>query len=152
STEPVHAETTRTWLAARVASFASVAGLLATLGDTGDAEAAGGATLPVAIVGGTPQSGGRGRWVHRDPCRTARVLAKVPLGGTAEVDVAGPVTAAAQRVWARVAPAEREALLDRWAAELDADRARFVDLLVREIGKPRRAAEEEAGRAVAHVR
>ena len=35
--------------------------------------------------------------------------------------------------------ADRAGLLDRWAAELDSDRARFVDLLVREIGKPRRA-------------
>ena len=154
STEPVHAETTRTWLAARVASFASVAELLGALGDAGEAEthAGGATTLPVAVIAGAPRAGGRGRWIHRDPCRTARVLAAVPLGGTAEVDVAGPVAAAAQRVWARVAPADRAGLLDRWAAELDSDRARFVDLLVREIGKPRRAAEEEVGRAAAHAR
>jgi acyl-CoA reductase-like NAD-dependent aldehyde dehydrogenase/nicotinamidase-related amidase len=154
STEPVHAEVTRTWLAARVAFFATVAELLATLGDAGDAQAEddGATTLPAALVAGAPRAGGRGRWVHRHPCRTARVLATVPLGGSAEVDVAGPVAAAAQRVWARVAPAERASLLDRWAAELDAGRARFVDLLVREIGKPRRAAEEEVGRAAAHAR
>jgi 5,5'-dehydrodivanillate O-demethylase len=66
--------------------------------------------------------------------------------------VAGVVAAAAQHGWSRVATEERATLLDRWAAELDADRARFVDLLVREIGKPRRAAEEEVGRAAAHVR
>jgi acyl-CoA reductase-like NAD-dependent aldehyde dehydrogenase/nicotinamidase-related amidase len=153
STEPMHAEVTRTWLAARVASFASVAELLATLGDAGDAVADDGATtLPAAIVAGMWKPVGHARWIHRDPCRTARVLATVPLGGTAEVDVIGPVAAAAQRVWAGATPEERASLLDRWAAELDADRARFVDLLVREIGKPRRAAEEEVGRAAAHVR
>jgi alpha-ketoglutaric semialdehyde dehydrogenase len=153
STEPVHAEITRTYLAARAASFDTVAALLADLGDPAAAAPdSAGATLPAAVVAGAATSGGSGHYVHRDPCRTARVLAAVPLGGTAEVDVAATVAEAAQQVWARVAPAERAALLDRWAGELDAQRARLVGLLVREVGKPRRAAEEEVGRAIAHAR
>ena len=40
----------------------------------------------------------------------------------------------------------------RWALDLETQRERLTDLIVREVGKPRRAAEEEVGRAVAHVR
>ena len=151
TTEPLHAEITRDYLAARAATFRSVADLLADL--EGTAAPAAAATLPVAIIGGARRpADGPGRYLHRDPRSTGRVLSAVPLGGATEVAEAARVADTAGRGWACVPSPDRAALLERWAADLDAHRAVLTDLMVRETGKPRRAAEEEAGRAVAHAR
>jgi acyl-CoA reductase-like NAD-dependent aldehyde dehydrogenase/nicotinamidase-related amidase len=151
TTEPLHGELTRRWLTDRAARFASASETLAGL--DGPRDAAAGSGVPVAWIAGAPRQGSaRGHFVHRDPCRTARVLAKVPLGGPAEVREAAHTAQRAQGAWAGARPPRRAELLERWAAELEAQRAHFADLLIREVAKPRRFAEEEVGRAVAHVR
>jgi acyl-CoA reductase-like NAD-dependent aldehyde dehydrogenase/nicotinamidase-related amidase len=154
TTEPLHAEITRAYLAERAASFRTVADVLAALaGDGGSASRPSGDALPVAVIAGARRAAeARRHYVHRDPCRVARVLSQVPLGAEAEIADAVRTADASGREWARVVATERAAFLERWATDLDAHRGRYVDLLVREIGKPRRAAEEEAGRAVAHAR
>ncbi len=154
TTEPLHAEITRAYLAERAASFWTVADVLAELGnDRASTSRPAGDPLPVAVIAGARRAvEGRHYYVHRDPCRTARVLSQLPLGAEAEIADAVRAAETAGRAWARVAATERAEFLDRWAADLDAHRGRNADLLVREIGKPRRAAEEEAGRAAAHAR
>jgi aldehyde dehydrogenase (NAD+) len=57
----------------------------------------------------------------------------------------------AQAAWRGVAVAERTLLLDRWAAGLVARHDELVTLIIAEVGKPRRAADDEVRRAVAHV-
>jgi alpha-ketoglutaric semialdehyde dehydrogenase len=47
---------------------------------------------------------------------------------------------------------ERVGWLRRWADVLEAEAPGLVDLMIEEIGKPRRAAADEVRRAVAHVR
>jgi acyl-CoA reductase-like NAD-dependent aldehyde dehydrogenase/nicotinamidase-related amidase len=154
STEPLHGELTRVYLAERAADFRRVDELLADLCDTdAGARPAAQAVLPIATIAGEPRrTEVRRRFSHRNPCRTAEVLAEIPLGGAAEVEEAARVAAAAAHAWARVAPASRADCLDRWAGELHERRGLLADLIVREIGKPRRFVEEEVGRAVAHVR
>ncbi len=58
----------------------------------------------------------------------------------------------AQLSWAALAPAARADALDRWAAELEHERDRIATLIVEEVAKPVAAAEDEVGRAAAHVR
>jgi len=115
TTEPLHGEISRAYLADRAAAFRPTAAILADLG-VGDA-------------------------------------ARAPAcAGPADVAAATGAAAEAQRRWARVPAGARAACVERWADVLEARRAAFVDLVIREVGKPRRYAEEELGRAVAHAR
>jgi acyl-CoA reductase-like NAD-dependent aldehyde dehydrogenase/nicotinamidase-related amidase len=155
TTEPVHAELTRAYLAERAAAFRSAADVLAELEDPArPARPSGGRpVLPVAVIGGVRRdAAGHARLARRDPCRTAEVVTEVPLGGAAEVADAARASAEAQHEWARTDPLTRAAALERWADRLEADRTAFTNRLVREVAKPRRAADEEVGRAVAHAR
>lgn len=152
TTEPLHGEATRAWLGARAASFRSSAVVLAEHGDVATGSGVSRASFPVALIGGvTRPAGGAPTYAHRDPCATDRVLASVPCGGADEITDAARVAAGASRAWTANA-VERAALLDRWADDLERERPRLVELVVREVGKPRRFVEEEAGRAVAHAR
>jgi acyl-CoA reductase-like NAD-dependent aldehyde dehydrogenase/nicotinamidase-related amidase len=151
TTEPLHAELTRSYLAERAASFQPAAGVLADLGEPSPSDLA--APLPVALIGGAPrQTSDHPCIVHRNPCRTAEVLSRVPRGGEAEIEAAAEACESAGEEWAKAAGSRRADLLERWALDLETQRERLTDLIVREVGKPRRAAEEEVGRAVAHVR
>ncbi|HVN83343.1 MAG TPA: aldehyde dehydrogenase family protein [Candidatus Binatia bacterium] len=153
TTEPLHAEITRSYLGERAASFRGVAGIIAELDGSDGMEVRGGERLPVAVIAGARRSrDSPRRFIHRNPCRTSEVLSQVPLADAAEVEAA--VHAAQQTLdsWAARKPSERGDCLERWADEIEARRAQLVNLIVREVAKPRRFAEEEIGRAVAHVR
>ena len=159
TTEPLHGELSRAYLCERAACFRSTQEVLAALGaGPSPAEPAGAARdgrrrLPLAVIAGRPRpAGGHGRFAHRDPCRTLRILSEVPLGAAPEIEEAARASAEAGRSWATADPAWRAGLLERWASDLEAHRALFTDLLVREVAKPRAFAEEELGRAVAHAR
>jgi alpha-ketoglutaric semialdehyde dehydrogenase len=62
------------------------------------------------------------------------------------------VSRARQVAWAGRAVDERAAVLERWAEVLDERAGELTELVVEEIGKPRRAAADETRRATAHVR
>lgn len=154
TTEPLHGALTRAWLAERAATFVRTDALLAELTSPAPTAPPAAARLPVAVIDARPRPAGpeHASLRHHDPCRTAEVLAEVPLAGAPEIAAAAASGAAAQADWARVDPSARADLLERWADELAAQRERLTALVVREVGKPRRAAEEEVGRAVAHAR
>ncbi|MGH7893747.1 MAG: aldehyde dehydrogenase family protein, partial [Candidatus Binatia bacterium] len=154
TTEPLHAELTRAYLAERAASFRLAADVLGEL-EAQQRSAPHGVrdALPVAVIAGERRpADAHGRFVHRDPCRTARILSEIPLGAGAEIEDAARTAEETGRRWARAGATARAEILERWASDLEAHRAWFTDLLVREVGKPRRFAEEETGRAAAHVR
>ncbi|MEO6026823.1 MAG: aldehyde dehydrogenase family protein [Candidatus Binatia bacterium] len=153
TTEPSHAEATRAWLGTRVAAFTNAGEVMATLAGDARPEADGAPELPIALIAGVrhPAAALAPRYLHRDPCRSTRILAAVPLGGPTEVRAAAEVADAARRAW-RASAEERAAVLEGWAAQLEAERRDLVELVMHETGKPRRFAEEEAGRAVGHAR
>lgn len=154
SIDALHGAVSRSWLDGRAAQFRWVDDLLLDLGD----EAGRGVDdpapcRPVATIGGAPlMATTHRRYRHRDPCRSDIVLAEVPLGGAVEVRTAAPVAAEAQRAWAGVPVADRAALLDRWAGLLETQAFQLAASIVEEVGKPRKAAEDEVRRAVGHVR
>jgi acyl-CoA reductase-like NAD-dependent aldehyde dehydrogenase/nicotinamidase-related amidase len=139
STEPLHAELSRAWLAERAAHFAPVRTLLAAVAVP---DQAAGEARPAAAVS----------HVHRDPCRSDTVLAEIPRGGRDEVRAAAQAAARAVAAWGAATADRRGALLERVARRLEAERDAFTARMVREVAKPRAFAEEEIGRALAHVR
>jgi aldehyde dehydrogenase (NAD+) len=70
----------------------------------------------------------------------------------AEVRAAAQAATAAQRQWSRTTVGHRIDVLERWAATIERDAGALADAVVAEVGKPRSAAVDEIGRAVAHVR
>jgi len=153
TTEPLHAELTRAYLAARSAEVRSTAALIAELGNAVAIQAQAVFDVPAAVISGERRrAAGATVIVHRAPCRRDEVLTEVPQSGAAEVAAAARTCDEARPSWARSAAKERAALLDRWASEIEAGRTHLVDLVIRETGKPRRFAEEEIGRAAAHAR
>lgn len=88
----------------------------------------------------------------RSPQQPSDVVATFTEPGPA--DVAARVAAArrAQPTWARTPPVERATVIDRAATSIQANAAELVDLVVREVGKPRVEAVGEVDRAVAILR
>jgi hypothetical protein len=80
--------------------------------------------------------------------------ARAELAAPAPVRVADACATAAEagRRWALVAPAERAALLARWAQALERDADGLSRLLALEIGKPVAEARDELRRTLAHIR
>jgi acyl-CoA reductase-like NAD-dependent aldehyde dehydrogenase/nicotinamidase-related amidase len=154
STEPLHAEITRAYLAERAASFPRTDEILAEIGAPAAAAPRGDhRRLPAALIAGAAHAGGQNAgFLHRNPCRTSEVLHEVPFADRPEVEAAAEACEAARAAWASAPASLRAELLERWARELEAERGRLTDLIVREVAKPRRAAEEEVGRAIAHAR
>jgi len=152
TTEPVHAELTRHYLAARVARFADTHALLHAFGAKPPAADAGAPRAPVAWL--------RGRWieagehelrVHRRPSDTREVIAAVPLAGDDDVRSAAAAADAARGAWQRAGRTRRVALLRRWSEQLAAREDELLALLVREVGKPVGEARGELARARAHI-
>ena len=159
TTEPLHGEITRAWLAA-ARRLLPVGGLDSRRLDDrrGAAPPAPASALPVALIAGAPRAGGAGpSFAHRDPCRTAQILAAVPLGGAAEISEAAAVAAEAQRSWARTDAAGTRRQSRALGGGLETRRAFFADLLVARSaspaalrprgGGPRRGARAAGGRA-----
>ncbi|TXS47406.1 aldehyde dehydrogenase family protein [Streptomyces sp. OR43] len=76
---------------------------------------------------------------------TEELLATVPATTAAEVDAAVTRAAAAQHVWAALAPADRARLLRRFAAAVDSHTEELAGLEVREAGHTIGNARWEAG-------
>jgi acyl-CoA reductase-like NAD-dependent aldehyde dehydrogenase/nicotinamidase-related amidase len=153
STEPVHAEITRDYLARRAATFATVEEVLEKLGGKPRLAAAQAARAPVACIDGvwrdaTPDAP---CLQHRRPARTAELIAEVPVAESEEVAEATAAAVRAQRAAHSRRVEERVAWLRAWAAQLAARESELVALMVREIGKPRAEARAELRRALAHV-
>ncbi|WP_393056026.1 aldehyde dehydrogenase family protein [Streptomyces sp. LN549] len=76
---------------------------------------------------------------------TEELLVTVPATSAAEVDAAVTRAAAAQRVWAALAPADRARLLRRFAVAVDSHTEELARLEVREAGHTIGNARWEAG-------
>ncbi|MCO5151402.1 MULTISPECIES: NAD-dependent succinate-semialdehyde dehydrogenase [unclassified Shinella] len=74
---------------------------------------------------------------------TGKPIRSFDLQDDAAVDAALEAAARAQRAWRRVPVGERVALLTRMAAALRAGKARYAEMIVREMGKPIAEAEAE---------
>lgn len=155
TTDAVHGAVSRSWLSARAARVLSLDEILQRLGaDDASATRIGPATtaLPVAVIDGRARAGaGRRLRRHHDPCRTDNALFDVPLGTAEDVAAAAAAARSAQPAWARQPVAARLAVLERWMAEIGHARDELTAAIVRDVAKPRRAADDEVDRAQAHI-
>lgn len=124
STEPLHAGITLQYLDGRAARLQRSTELLGT--------------HPPAIEHYCPDT----------PATLASRVDPTPHGEIASI--AGRAALAA-RAWAAVAPGERRALVARFAGALRGANEDLLRQIVRDIGKPASAAQQELDRAVGHV-
>jgi acyl-CoA reductase-like NAD-dependent aldehyde dehydrogenase/nicotinamidase-related amidase len=143
---PLHAELTVSHLAGRACEAVDSGTLFPDLTRPGQALpcAAGCEEFPVLYMDGRwhPASD-HDFWEQRDPCDWDRMLGLVPIGRRQDAIQAAKRAAGAQEVWGRRPLDDRLRVLKAWHAALERRRPQFVDLLIREVGKPRRDAEAE---------
>ncbi len=154
STEPVHAEITRSYLGERAARFVETRELLALLTNgEGEAETAvPGDVFPVACIDGKWRAASEHRrMLCRQPSDLRVTIGEVPCAGLAEVAAAAEVASQARGGWQKRSVEERAGCLRRFARRLAERESELTLLLVREIGKPRGEAQAEVGRAIAHA-
>ena len=130
SNDPMHAASTRRWLADRTVRFRSVHAILA---------APEGASPPATLV-------------HRSPRALDTILFDVQAAGAAEVADAAHRAQTAWRGWRQTRLEDRQAVLARFAALLDGSAPALAHRMASEIGKPVSHALEETRRAAASVR
>ncbi|MDB5396420.1 MAG: putA [Rhodospirillales bacterium] len=99
------------------------------------------------LVGGVRRLGGPVRTIH-NPADRGRIVGFAHEAGTGDVEAALAAAVTAQREWDSVAVDARAACLERAADRIEADRARFIALAIREAGKSLGAAVAEVREAV----
>jgi alpha-ketoglutaric semialdehyde dehydrogenase len=129
TSDPMHAASTRRWLAERGVHFLPVRTVLAGLEGEG----------PTALV-------------HRSPRHLATVLFEVPVDGPDAVAAATGKAQAASAHWRQSSVDIRQSVLERFAVRLDQSASDLARMLAVDIGKPVSHGLEEARRAAANVR
>jgi acyl-CoA reductase-like NAD-dependent aldehyde dehydrogenase/nicotinamidase-related amidase len=150
STEPVHAELTRTYLNGRAAVFLTSREIIDRLGrqDPED-HVLDVRTFPVACVDGDwIPAAIHTRWRHQNPAKWSEPLADIPLGREREVELAASAATKAQRNWKQRAVAARIELLYSWTEQLSRRERELIRLLALEIGKPVADGRAEVRRAI----
>jgi len=146
SYSPLHAALTLRHLQERACESVSVSDLLSAFssGFSKDDARKSCEIQPVAFINGT-WSGVSGHkfWEMRDPCNWERLVTLVPLGEKKEVQNAVASTSKAQNEWGTLREIERLNILQAWLSNLRGREAQLVDLIIREVAKPRRDARAE---------
>jgi acyl-CoA reductase-like NAD-dependent aldehyde dehydrogenase/nicotinamidase-related amidase len=128
SNDPIHAASTRRWLAGRSVEFAPVPAILASLSGTATA------------------------LVHRSPRCTEQVLFEIPVAGASEIAAQSAAARAGFDAWSRTSPAFRFEVLDAAANLLEAAAPHLARQMATEIGKPLAHGLEEVRRGAGNVR
>lgn len=128
SNDPLHAESTRRWLAARCVRF-----------------------LPLPGVVGELQGVSPPALVHRSPRRLSGILFEVPVSSAADVAAAAADAREGWLAWRKTAPADRLNVLSAVAAVLERAAPELAMRMAIEIGKPVSQGIEEIHRAAANV-
>lgn len=133
STEPEHARLTLDYLEGRAAHCISSQEIAVRL------------ALPTALV---PLQ----TWPHRNPCDWDEILAEVPLMQARDVTQAVLRVQSRQPEWERSGILARAAKLHCWLEAMLVSKERWLELLVREVGKPVTNARAEFDYAIALLR
>lgn len=154
SNEPEHAEQSVQWLKHRAATFLASADVLKKLqSGTGTKQAPGAELTPNACINGEWLCDHAPRyWTHSNPSDSKEVLFQVAGANAVTVQKAAQTVNEALTTGTAPSFGDRLQIMQAWADRLLAQKALLAQLLVREIGKPLRDAEEEIDRAVANIR
>jgi RHH-type proline utilization regulon transcriptional repressor/proline dehydrogenase/delta 1-pyrroline-5-carboxylate dehydrogenase len=99
------------------------------------------------LVGGVRREGGTVRTI-RNPADKSRIVGFAHEAGPADIESALAAAVTAHRAWDAVPVEARAACLEHAADRIEADRARFIALAIREAGKSLGAAVAEVREAV----
>ncbi|MFA9479456.1 aldehyde dehydrogenase family protein [Phycisphaerales bacterium AB-hyl4] len=156
SYDPLHAAATRHHLQDRACRFLDVATILRETGlpqPPCDAEETASHTplLPVGWIDGrwAPGEHHHETVTRRNPADRSQCLARVPMGGEADVARAIAAVSAQQSAWAARSAEDRAKTLHAWAEAIACRRDEIIDLLMCEAGKPQREAAAEVDYALA---
>jgi len=155
SDEPDHAEISRTYLAARAATFIDTHVMLSQLDPKirPRCHPPGAGSCPVASIGGKwINANGHPRLDRRNPSNWKEIHASVPLASAREVNEACLQAANVHRMWRDVSSKDRGILLNTWADILSSRENDLATLLAKEIGKPLINGYDEVRTAVSFIR
>jgi len=144
STEPLHAEMTRTYLEGRAATCLRTDALLACLVPPLRSPVAS-EDLPIAWIDNVWLNAetGETRHIHHNPADTRQAVSSFALAGGKTVHGAAEASIVARKDWSRTDPKQRIELLLRWRDALAAQMDALVSCMVAEVGKPVVDAREE---------
>ena len=86
------------------------------------------------FINGTWRPGRRGAILKDTDPYTGKTLAEIQMADQSDLDEAYQSAAKAQPAWAALLPAERAAVMYRFAAIMDARRGEIIDWLIQEAG------------------
>ncbi len=139
---PLHADLTIRHLAGRVCDCTTIPELFPM--SAGRNASSRGETFAVAHIDGRWESAsGHRMWEMRDPCDWQRILGSVPIACSGDVSRATAASAKALTDWAGRARSERLGMLGSFTNALARREAECIELLIREVGKPRVESEAE---------
>ena len=152
SDQPLHADETRRYLAARCARFVALDSLLPAPG--GARASTDVPLLPAAVFGNGAILAGDAATAlaHEAPASRGRVLWRVPVADAALVGAAAQRAHDARREWDATSPAARLDVAARIADAVEAARAPLARRMAIEIGKPIADARLEVDFALALIR
>ena len=128
SNDPIHAATTRRWLAQRYVEFDSGSNILDRLK---------GVASP--------------RLFHYSPRRSSTILFEVPIAAAGEIAATAAAAQSAWQKWRRSGVSSRRGILEKVASGLERAAPELARQMAVEIGKPIRHGLEEVRRAAANV-
>ena len=150
STESLHAEISRDYLAGRAATFLPSETILerlkrnATIPSVSEVK-----VYPVGNVGGDwLAAAGHGLWEQKNPSKWDEILGMVPLASRKEVASSAAASGNAQVAWCQVSQSSRGELLVAWAAKLADRQDDLAGLMALELGKPIALGHDEVRFAV----
>jgi acyl-CoA reductase-like NAD-dependent aldehyde dehydrogenase/isocitrate/isopropylmalate dehydrogenase/nicotinamidase-related amidase len=155
SSEPLHAELSRSWLQCRVATFLSAHAICQRLNTPAITVSQRSLQNPLSVANINNQwiiSDAVPSIINYNPSNTAKILSQVASADLATVSNACEAAKHAWAHWRQTSEAERTALLMRWEKILLESLPKFVNLLVTEIGKPLQDAQMEMQRSLSHIR
>jgi acyl-CoA reductase-like NAD-dependent aldehyde dehydrogenase/nicotinamidase-related amidase len=150
STEALHAEVTRDYLAGRMATFLPADTILDRLERQERVVQPTGAKVhPVGNIGGDWFAAeDHGLWEQRNPSKWDEMIGLVPLASRKEAAEAATASGSAQVEWRQASRSSRGKLLVAWADKLAERQVDFADLMALELGKPIALGHDEVRFAV----
>ena len=154
STDPLHAQVTRQFLAGRIATFLESEAVLEKLENSRRLAPSSVERLqPVGHIGEKWIPAGRhALWEKRNPANWEEVLAHVPMAAEGDLAAAAAASVRAQPAWVKTPAESRAQLLMSWADQLADKETDLAQSITLELGKPISLAIDEVRFAVQLIR
>jgi acyl-CoA reductase-like NAD-dependent aldehyde dehydrogenase/nicotinamidase-related amidase len=154
STESLHAEISRDYLACRAAVFSSAETILEKLEQSAKVSRPAGIQVhPVGYLSGEWMEASGNKLVEqRNPSKWDEVLGLIPLASPEQVASAAAAASRAGQSWRQVFRDSRQELLTAWAEALASSEVDLAQMMAVEVGKPISSGRQEVRFAIKLLR